>query len=213
MERIVFLVVGYAFGLIETGYIYGKLNGIDIRKYGSGNSGTTNALRVLGKKAGAVVFLGDVVKTLIPCLTARLLYLDDGAMSQLLTLYAGLGVVLGHNYPFYLHFKGGKGIAATAAVLTVLDLRLMAICLACFVGCVAITRFVSLGSLIVATVFFAWNVVMGASYGVNALGIWDYYVVAFAISALAFWRHKANIVRLLNGTENKLGSKKKQENV
>ena len=110
MERIICLVVGYAFGLIESGYLYGKMNGIDIRQHGSGNSGTTNALRVLGKKAGLVVFIGDVLKTMIPCVAVRILFRDDPPMGYLLTLYTGLGVILGHNYPFYLKFQGGKGI-------------------------------------------------------------------------------------------------------
>lgn len=210
MERIICLVIGYAFGLIETGYLYGKLNGIDIRQHGSGNSGTTNALRVLGKKAGLIVFLGDVVKTLLPCVAVRILFRDDAPMAYLLMLYTGLGVILGHNYPFYLKFKGGKGIAATAAVLTALDLRLMLVCLVCFVLVVAVSRFVSLGSLVVATVFLVWNVVMAESYGIPQAGLTDYYIVAAAISGLAFWRHRENIVRLVHGTENKLwGNKNK----
>lgn len=108
MERIICLVVGYAFGLIESGYLYGKMNGIDIRQHGSGNSGTTNALRVLGKKAGLVVFIGDVLKTMIPCVAVRILFRDDPPMGYLLTLYTGLGVILGHNYPF-TEISGRKG--------------------------------------------------------------------------------------------------------
>ncbi len=209
MERIICLVVGYAFGLIESGYLYGKMNGIDIRQHGSGNSGTTNALRVLGKKAGLVVFIGDVLKTMIPCVAVRLLFRGDAPMGYLLTLYTGLGVILGHNYPFYLKFQGGKGIAATAGILTSLDLRLMVICLISFVLVVAVSRYVSLGSLVVAVIFLVWNWVMAGSYGIPQAGLTDYYIVAAAISALAFWRHKANIVRLAHGTENKLwGSKK-----
>ena len=209
MERILCLVVGYAFGLIETGYLYGKMNGIDIRQHGSGNSGTTNALRVLGKKAGLVVFLGDVLKTLIPCVAVRILFRYNPPFGYLLMLYTGLGVVLGHNYPFYLKFKGGKGIAATAAILTALDLRLMLVCLVCFVLVVAVSRFVSLGSLVVAVIFFGWNLLMAKSYGIPQEGLPEYYIVAAAISGLAFWRHRANIVRLANGTENKLWGGKK----
>ena len=209
MERILCLVVGYAFGLIETGYLYGKMNGIDIRQHGSGNSGTTIALRVLGKIAGLVVFLGDVIKTLIPCVGVRVLFRDNPPLGYLLMLYTGLGVVLGHNYPFYLKFKGGKGIAATAAILTALDLRLMLVCLLCFVLVVAVSRFVSLGSLVVAVIFFGWNLVMAKSYGIPDGVLPEYYIVAAAISGLAFWRHRANIVRLANGTENKLWGGKK----
>lgn len=110
MERIICLVIGYAFGLVQTGYIYGRLHGTDIRKFGSGNSGSTNALRVMGKKAGAVVLLGDVAKSVLACLLVRVLFgKSQPDMVPLLVIYAGLGVVLGHNYPFYLKFKGRKG--------------------------------------------------------------------------------------------------------
>ena len=129
MERLICLAVGYVFGLFQTGYLYGRMNGIDIRQYGSGNSGTTNALRVLGKKAGLVVFAGDFLKTLIPCLTVRYLFREHMNSGYLFMLYTGLGVILGHNFPCYLKFKGGKGIAATAGLLAALDLRLGVLCL------------------------------------------------------------------------------------
>ncbi|MCD7906840.1 MAG: glycerol-3-phosphate acyltransferase, partial [Clostridium sp.] len=133
----------------------------------------------------------------------------DAPMGYLLTLYPGLGVILGHNYPFYLKFQGGKGIAATAGILTSLDLRLMVICLISFVLVVAVSRYVSLGSLVVAVIFLVWNWVMAGSYGSPQAGVTDYYIGAAAISALGVWRHKANIIRLAHGTENKLwGSKK-----
>lgn len=160
MERIICLAAGYLFGLLQTGYMYGRMNKIDIRNYGSGNSGTTNALRVLGMKAGAIVFFGDFLKAFIPCVLVRILFKDQPETAFLLVLYTGLGVILGHNYPFYLNFKGGKGIAATAGLIVALDLRLMVVTLVAFVLIVAVTRFVSLGSLVVATIFLAWMIVM-----------------------------------------------------
>ena len=108
------LLLGYAFGCFSTGYFVGKLHHIDIRQYGSGNAGTTNALRTLGKKAGAMTFLGDVLKCIIPILFIRHILFVGVEYLPLLVLYTAVGVVLGHNYPFYLHFKGGKGIAAMA---------------------------------------------------------------------------------------------------
>lgn len=209
MDRIVCLLAGYAFGLIQTGYLYGRINGVDIRQYGSGNSGTTNALRVLGKKAGLIVFIGDFMKTLIPCVAVRFLFRENMAAGYLLTLYTGFGVILGHNYPFYLKFKGGKGIAATAGILTALDWRLMLICLAAFVLVVAVSRFVSLGSLVVSVIFLAWNVFMAGQYQIPHNRVAEYYIAAAAISAMAFWRHRANIVRLVRGKENKLWGGKK----
>ena len=113
MERLVCLAVGYLFGIFQTGYIYGRVHGIDIRKYGSGNSGSTNALRVMGKKAGLTVFAGDFLKTVIPCMAVRCIFKNQPDYAYVYMLYIGLGVILGHNYPFYLHFKGGKGIAVS----------------------------------------------------------------------------------------------------
>ena len=123
MERIICLAAGYLCGLFQTGYIYGKLHGIDIRSYGSGNSGSTNALRVMGKKAGLTVFVGDFLKTVIPCFITRLLFKDQPELMYVYMLYTGLGVILGHNFPFYLGFKGGKGIAATAGIIFSIDWR------------------------------------------------------------------------------------------
>ena len=202
--RILCIVIGYCFGLIQTAYIYGKLHGIDIREYGSGNSGTTNALRVLGKKAGLVVFLGDLLKAVAAWVLARVigtLFFPDILYPMI--LWSGLGVVIGHNFPFYMNFKGGKGIAATAGVvLGLLDWHIIVICLLAFILCVAITRYVSLGSLIVVTLFWVTFFVEGmhgayvnpatqAAYTNHQLI--ESYVIIFLFAALAFYRHKANL--------------------
>lgn len=210
MERILCLAMGYVFGLFQTGYIYGKAHGIDIRQYGSGNSGSTNALRVLGPKAGLTVFLGDFLKTVIPCTLVRFLFRSQPEYLYAYMVYTGFGVILGHNFPCYLKFKGGKGIAATAGIMFSLDWRLTAICLAAFVLIVAVTRYVSLGSLVVSTIFLVWNVIMGhmGAYGLSAAAYYEFAAVSFVIAAMAFWRHRANIVRLSQGTENKVGAKK-----
>lgn len=210
MERIICLVMGYVFGLFQTGYIYGKAKGIDIRQYGSGNSGSTNALRVMGVRAGLIVFMGDFLKTVIPCFLVRLLFASKPEYIYVLILYTGFGVILGHNFPFYLKFKGGKGIAATAGIMFSLDWRLTLLCLAAFVLVVALTRYVSLGSLIVSTIFLIWNVAMGqmGAYGLSPASRPEFYAVSAVIAAMAFWRHRANIKRLAQGKENKVGAKK-----
>lgn len=210
MERVICLVMGYVFGLFQTGYIYGKCKGIDIRRFGSGNSGSTNALRVMGVRAGLIVFVGDFLKTMIPCFLVRVLLSGRPEYTYVWILYTGLGVVLGHNFPCYLNFKGGKGIAATAGIITSLDWRLMLLCLVAFVLVVAVTRYVSLGSLIVSSILVIWNVVMGqlGAYGLSAASRPEFYILSVVIAAMAFWRHRANIVRLVQGKENKLGSKK-----
>ena len=210
MERIICLAAGYLCGLFQTGYIYGKLHGIDIRSYGSGNSGSTNALRVMGKKAGLTVFMGDFLKTVIPCFITRLLFKDQPELMYVYMLYTGLGVILGHNFPFYMEFKGGKGIAASAGLLASTDWRVMLVCLVVFVAAVAITRYVSLGSILVMICFFIGMVFFGArgDFGIGAAHLTEFYVLAGLISAMGIWRHHTNIKRLLSGTENKLGARK-----
>ena len=118
MIRVVCLLIGYVFGLFQTAYIYGKMHGIDIRTVGSGNAGTTNTLRVLGTKAGLIVLAGDIMKTMLAILIVKMLFGNSHAdMLYMLVLYTAAGAILGHNYPFYLGFKGGKGIASTAGLI------------------------------------------------------------------------------------------------
>ena len=212
MERVICLVMGYVFGLIQTGFLYGKAHGTDLRKHGSGNSGATNTLRVMGKKAGAVVLLGDVLKCVAACALARILFgSKEPDMELLYVLYAGFGVILGHNFPFYLKFKGGKGIAATGGlIISVLDFRVFIICLAVFVLTVHFTRFVSLGSMLGASTFFVvWTVITMNGWNRIAPDCrLESCIIVLLIALLAIIRHSSNIKRLLSGTENKIGAKK-----
>ena len=210
MERLICVVIGYLFGLFQTGYFYGKLKHIDIRQHGSGNAGTTNALRTLGWTAGAITFLGDCLKCVAAVAVVYWLYGSTHDNISLLAMYAGMGAVLGHNFPFYLKFKGGKGIAATAGIIFSIDWRLTVLCLAVFVLIVAVTRYVSLGSLVVSVILLAWNIYMGrcGAYSLSAISSIEYSAVTAVIAAMAFWRHRANIVRLIHGNENKIGAKK-----
>ncbi len=213
MERAASVLIGYAFGLLQTGYIYGKLHHMDIRNYGSGNAGTTNALRTLGWKAGLITFLGDAFKCIFAVLAVKLLFGSaHGDILPVLAMYAGMGAVLGHNYPFYLKFKGGKGIAATAGLLaSTVNIWLVLICLAVFVGTVALTRYVSLGSLFVVIIYLIEVVVYGqmGGFGVGAPYVYEMYAVAAFLMLSAFYKHRENIKRLLAGTENKLNFGKK----
>lgn len=208
MERIICVLIGYAFGLLQTGYIYGKLHHIDIRKLGSGNAGTTNALRTLGWKAGLITFLGDCFKCVAAVVVAILLYRESHTeMLPLLAMYAGAGAVLGHNYPFYLGFKGGKGIAATAGlIISTVNIWMVLICLLVFIGVVAVTRYVSVGSLLVVTIYLAEVVIYGqmGGFAVAPEYLWEMYAIAAFLMVSAFIKHRQNIKRLLNGTENKL---------
>ncbi len=212
MERILCLAAGYVCGLIQTGYFYTKAHHVDIRSVGSGNSGSTNVMRTMGSKAGLIVFLGDAFKTLIPCLIVRAIFRERmPEMVNLLVLYTAFGTILGHNYPFYLQFKGGKGIAATAGLLAAMDWRVTLICLIAFAVVVAATKFVSLGSLVVVSIFLICMIVFGGhgDYGLGQQYLTEFYLLSAAVTAMAFWRHRTNIVRLIHGTENKLSLNKK----
>ena len=150
MERIICLVIGYAFGLFQTSYFYGKAHGIDIRQYGSGNAGTTNALRVLGTRAGLIVLAGDCLKCMAAVWVSRLIFGQSHPdMIYLLSLYTGAGAILGHNFPFYMNFRGGKGIAATAGLILSFHPYFIVMGVAVFFGIFFTTHLVSLGSLLV----------------------------------------------------------------
>ncbi|GAA4653404.1 glycerol-3-phosphate 1-O-acyltransferase PlsY [Anaerocolumna aminovalerica] len=202
IKILICLVLGYCFGCISTGYIVGKANKIDIRKYGSGNAGTTNALRTLGWKAGLLTFLGDAIKAILPILLIRLVIFPDYEALNLLMLYTGLGAVLGHNFPFWLHFKGGKGIAATGGVMLAYDWRLAVAALVVFLIIVVVTRYVSLGSLVISTLLPIWIIIF---YPGNLHMI----IVGIIFTLSAFIKHRSNIKRLMSGTENKIGQKVK----
>ena len=209
MLRILLLIIGYFIGNIETGYIFGKIHKMDIRNYGSGNAGATNTLRVLGAKAGLVVFLGDFCKSLIPCLVVRFIFRDNVSLSYIYMLYIGLGVVLGHNFPFYLGFKGGKGVASTAGIIMALDIRIAVVCLIVFIITVAITRYVSLGSIFVMIILIGMShFLVKFSYGFgDGASPMEFRLLTAAIGLLSIFMHRANIKRLLNKTENKIGKK------
>ncbi|MGN1267862.1 MAG: glycerol-3-phosphate 1-O-acyltransferase PlsY [Dorea sp.] len=216
MVRIICLVIGYIFGLFQTGYIYGKLYKVDIRTMGSGNAGTTNALRTMGWKAGAITFIGDAFKCIFAVLTVTLLFGESHAeMIPMLKMYAGMGAVLGHNYPFYLKFKGGKGIAATAGLLAATtNLPMTLIVLVAFVIAVAITKYVSVGSLVGVTIYMLEIIICGqmGGFGIAQGYLYEMYAIAVLLLISAVYKHKPNIQRLMNGTENKLSVGKSKKN-
>ena len=216
MERIICLAIGYVCGLLQSGAASDVYKRQDIRKAGSGNSGSTNALRVMGLKAGLMTFAGDVLKCFAAVLIVRAIYHGSNIL-PLLMMYAGAGVTLGHNFPFYMNFKGGKGIAVMAALVVSncfwhlpYSVLMFFITLAFFAVPVAVTRYISLGSLLAYAAFFIEMVVFGQLgwFGMEQAYLYELYILVFLLTALAWWRHRANIRRLLNGTENKFGSGK-----
>lgn len=219
MERLICLAVGYVCGLFQTGYLVGKLNHVDIRKQGSGNAGTTNALRVLGWRAGIFTFAGDVLKCAVAFLIVYFLYRGSD-IRPLLAIYAGAGVTLGHNFPFYMNFKGGKGIAVMAGLVLVNSfwhipgsLLMIPVTIIFFLVPVIATRYISVGSLSAYTAFLIEMIIIGQTGWFNMLPsrCYELYVVLFLLTVLAWYRHKANIKRLISGTENKFGAKKKEK--
>ena len=214
IEIILCLVVGYFCGCISTGYFVGKFFHKDIRELGSGNAGTTNVLRNFGVIPAIITFVGDLAKAIIPILLIRHCIPVHNDW-YLLSLYCGLGVVLGHNYPFYLGFRGGKGIAATAGLVLSVN-WIMAICgIITFFTTFFVTHYVSLGSLLVYVGIVIEVIVLGQNgfFHMTQPHLYELYAVAIFLAVLAFWKHRENIKRLLSGTERKtyLSSKNKKK--
>ena len=196
VARIIALLIGYGFGLFQTGYLYGKSKGIDIRQQGSGNAGTTNSLRVLGWKAVLLVKL--------------IFHGTYGVDTKVLELYAGFGTVLGHNFPCYLQFRGGKGIACTTGVILAVCPPAVICCAVGFLIIVGITRYVSVGSIFLVSAYLVQAIIFGQLGWLKISGARriEFYILSACFTGMAIWRHRANIVRLMNGTENKFGTKK-----
>lgn len=210
MFRIACLIIGYCFGCLQTAYILGRFIGkIDIREYGSGNAGFTNTTRVLGKKIGAAVFVFDLFKVIAAYIICSLIFGGDGSFvsgeSLLPGIYAGIGAVLGHNFPFYLGFRGGKGIACTLGLMLCVDWQIALITYAIGFVVFLAKRYISLSSLTMALVYPILMVITRNMYGFGVEEI----LLMFVLCILAYIKHRSNIERLLKGTENKFGSKKK----
>ncbi len=206
--RLSCLVIGYIFGLFQTSYLYGKLlKGLDIRAKGSGNAGTTNAIRVFGKKVGLLTAVCDIVKCILAVLLVNALFsISFPETIFLLRMYASAGVILGHVYPFYMNFRGGKGIACFGGmVLAFGDWTLTLIAFAFLVVCLLGTKYMSLGSL-TGTLSFLIGVIIRGQMGVYPLAqpnLTELYCIVALLVALAYWKHRGNIQRLIRGEERK----------
>lgn len=215
--RLICLVTGYAFGLIQSGYIYGRLKGVDIRTKGSGNAGSTNTLRVFGTKAGFTVLFFDAFKTIIAIWVMRLTIgtvIPD--YKCLIIFYTAAGVILGHNFPFYLGFKGGKGMAATLGLILALSpFWYFATMFPLFVVIFVTTHYVSLGSMLAYVLFFVETIVFGqmGMLGTNLSSneLIELDIIAFLLMALAIFQHRKNVVRLIQGVESKTYLSKKNK--
>lgn len=195
-EGLIVGLLAYLIGSINSSILVGKLwKKVDVRDYGSGNAGATNTLRTLGLGPAALVILGDVLKGVIAVLLGRIFLGEIGG------IVAGISVVVGHNWPVFFQFKGGKGILTSAAVIIMITPPIGAYVMAAAVIIIALTRYVSLGSL-VGAVLLPLMVVMMKSEDTNLI------IFSAILAVLAIYKHRSNIKRLLNGTESKIGSKK-----
>ncbi|WP_064505494.1 glycerol-3-phosphate 1-O-acyltransferase PlsY [Defluviitalea phaphyphila] len=201
MFRIICILIGYIIGCFQTAYILGRaLQKIDIRNFGSGNAGTTNVIRVMGWKAGVITFIGDLLKGIIVVMLCKLIFPNN----PLALLYGGIAAVIGHNWPVFLNFRGGKGIATTMGILLSFDYKIGLICIGIMILIIGITRFVSLGSIIMAIAIpILFSIFWKGNYEILLLGIF------LMISALV--RHRTNIKRLLTGEETKLGHRSNKQ--
>lgn len=204
LSYIVTALVAYLLGSIPTGYLVAKARGVDIRTVGSGNIGATNAFRVLGKGLGIFVLLMDALKGWVAVQIGAALVnqLLPGAPIEYLRITAAICAILGHNFTCWLGFKGGKGIATSAGVLLALVPLALAIILSIFIILFVTTRYVSVGS-----VAAAFSLPFATWFTTRETGL---TIVTGAMGALAILKHRKNIQRLLNGTENRIQFKKKE---
>lgn len=192
-------LLAYVVGATPFGFLAGKMKGIDIRDHGSGNIGATNVIRTLGKPIGITVLILDIFKGMIPVIIAKVLS-DDSAVH----IATAIAAILGHNYTFWLGFKGGKGIATTAgAVIPILTLPIL-VAIAAWLVFVKATRYVSVASIAAA---LAIPITLSIQNFIS--GEWDWVVFGLAafVCILAIWKHRANIGRLRRGEENRVAPK------
>lgn len=196
MNYILTLLISYFVGTISGSYIIGNLFlNKDIRKYGSGNAGTTNAIRVLGKKAGVLTFLIDFLKGALVTLIIRKIFGDEYVPLAI------LGAVIGHDFPFYMKFKGGKGVATTLGALALFNFPLTLICYVVWVLGTVLTKMVSVGSIL----FFV-SIIIVYSFMSNL--VMSNILIIDIIALIGIIRHKDNIKRIIAGNENKIGGRK-----
>ncbi|NPV26330.1 MAG: glycerol-3-phosphate 1-O-acyltransferase PlsY [Firmicutes bacterium] len=192
MSKLIVLLIAFLLGSIPFGLLVGRyLKGIDIRKYGSGNIGTTNAFRILGPKGGMMVLTGDILKGVVAVLLGR------SYGGEVLAILAGLAAIAGHNWSIFLGFKGGRGVATGAGVILGLIPSVTLSLVVVWVVTLLLTRYVSLASIVAAvcTPLFMWIFTHS----------WAYLLFGFAAGAFVIYRHRPNIQRLRKGTEPRIG--------
>jgi len=219
-QLIVIAIIAYLLGSINLAIIIGKALGKgDIREQGSGNAGTTNTLRILGKGPALIVFIWDVIKGVLAVVLARFIAQfapeEQASMAYVYGIFlASVGAILGHNFPIYFGFKGGKGVATSIGVVLAIEWQIGLACLITGVLMVALFNMVSIGSIIAAILYPVLVIVMGTHFDTRiATYRLPYIIFALILSLSIIIRHKANIIRIREGKENPLIKPKNKEEV
>ena len=209
---IVMAIIAYLIGSISFSVIISKkMAGFDVREKGSGNAGSTNMLRSVGKKAAAITLICDVLKGVVAIILAIILgNIFKDSNKELLLQIAGVAVVLGHTFPIFFGFKGGKGVATSLGILLMSNWQIGLICLVFALVLMILTRMVSLGSCMAAILFPVLTLFINEHYTVLTEGKSGnvYFIYSVIMAIIVLYNHRSNIKRILNGTENKLSFKK-----
>ena len=208
---IIIALIAYAIGSVNFSVIISKkMAGFDVRTKGSGNAGSTNVLRTVGKKAAIITLVCDILKGVVAILAALLIGLfAKEASKAILVEVAALAVVLGHTFPVFFGFKGGKGVATSLGIILLVNWKIGLICLVFALTLMALTRMVSLGSISASVLFAVLTMFITDSYVAGIEHDFSFVVFGVLLAAFVIFNHRSNLKRILNGTENKLGSKKK----
>lgn len=215
MIRLFLILFGYIFGLFPSGYLLGKTKGVDIRSYGSGNVGTTNSFRVFGKLFGVITLVLDILKTVTAVLLGVYILKAtsnyDAGAHMYYVMYIGFGAILGHDFPFYFKFKGGKGVASTCGMCFVLgDIRILAVALGIFIVIFLLSGYVSVASILgltsLAVIFILFGqlgILSNPPVGLDSKYLTETYIIIILIALIGIYKHKENIKRLIKGNENR----------
>ncbi len=207
---IIVAIIGYLLGSISFSVIISKkMAGFDVREKGSKNAGSTNVLRTVGKKAALITLICDILKGVVAVLIALLAgKIIQGLNNALLVQLAGIFVIVGHTFPIFFKFKGGKGVATSLGVLLTINWQIGLICLVFALVLMALTRMVSVGSIAAAVLFPVLVLFINQNYIVVESTHLSYLIFSIVLAALVVFNHRANLKRIFTGTENKLSFKK-----
>ncbi len=206
---IVMAIIAYAIGSINFSVIISKkVAGFDVREKGSGNAGSTNMLRAVGKGAAAITLLCDILKGVVPAIIAVIIgeFTGDDVDANILVQVAGIAVVIGHTFPIFFQFKGGKGVATSLGVLLITNWQIGLICLVFALLIITLTKMVSLGSITAAVLFPVLTVFMHSEHYISKSET-SYFLFSIILAVIVIFNHRSNLGRILNGTENKLSFK------